>query len=85
MLERNVVRYLLALRTLMETHTIAGLQGVRIRTRSWYDATERYAEQLHEVEREDYLRDKEKEYQHQVEMQAAVNDSQLNPSSGSVR
>ena len=73
-LERNVVRYLLAARTYMQTRTETGFDGMRTRTRLWYDATENYAEQLHEVERDDYLRDKEKEYRHQVDMQAAVNN-----------
>ncbi len=73
-LERNVVRYLLALRIFMQTHTVDGAEGMRTRTELWYDATDRYAEQLYEVDRDDYLRDKEKEYRHQVELQAAVND-----------
>ncbi len=73
MLERNVVRYLLALRAFMQTHAIVGLEGMRTRAAIWYDATERYAEQLHEVERDDYLRDKEKEYEHQVKLQTELN------------
>lgn len=71
MLERNVVRYLLAMRVFTQTHTISGLKGLQTRAKLWYDATERYAEQLHEVERDDFLHHKEKEYQNMVEMQAA--------------
>lgn len=73
-LERNVVRYLLAAQIYMQTHSQTGIDGMRNRTKLWYDATEKYAEQLHEVERDDYLRDKEKEYHHQVDTQAAVNN-----------
>ncbi|MFW2404858.1 MAG: hypothetical protein ACN4GT_08825, partial [Gammaproteobacteria bacterium] len=72
-LERNVVRYLLALRAYMQTHELDGIDGLRKRAALWYDATENYAEQLHEVDRDDYLRDKEKEHRHQVELQARVN------------
>ena len=70
MLERNVVRYLLALRTYIQTHTIEGIEGIHTRTAAWYEATEAYPEQLYEVDRDDYLQDKIKEYRHMVELQA---------------
>lgn len=72
-LERNIVRYLLAARIYMATHKLSDLAALRARMAPWYDATEKYAEQLHEVDRDDYLKDKEKEYRHQLEMQADAN------------
>lgn len=35
------------------------------RFQHWYDSTDQYARQLHEVERSDYLEMKRKEYQRQ--------------------
>lgn len=70
MLERNVVRYLIALDAYMHTYDSAGDNPMLERAEMWFDATERFPEQLHEVERENYLRDKAKEYAHQRELQA---------------
>ena len=72
MLERNVVRYLIAIRAYMQTYTMSGIEGMRERAAMWFDATEEYAAQLHEVDREDYLRNKDREYLHQMELQSEI-------------
>ena len=72
MLERNVVRYLIAIRTYMQTYRKSGIEGMQERAAIWFDATEEYARQLREVSREDYLRNKEREYLHQIELQAEI-------------
>ena len=72
MMERNIVRYLLALRAYMLTHSTDGPEGMIRRAELWYDSTERYPEQLHEVDRDDYLKDKRREYQHQVDLQTEL-------------
>ncbi len=72
MMERNIVRYLLALRAYMLTHSTDGPEGMIRRAELWYDSTERYPEQLHEVDRDDYLKDKRREYQHQLDLQAEL-------------
>ena len=72
MLERNVVRYLIAITAYMQTYEIPGVEGMRKRAELWFDATEEYAAQLREVDREDYLRAKEREYQHQLELQSEI-------------
>lgn len=69
MLERNVVRYLLALRAYMQTLDIQGTDELQRRFALWFDATERYPEQLREVAREDYLRDKAREHDQQQRLQ----------------
>ncbi|MEJ2177327.1 MAG: hypothetical protein P8Y12_05135, partial [Gammaproteobacteria bacterium] len=38
----------------------------------WFDATEEYALQLHEVSREDYLDAKRREYDNQVKLQSEI-------------
>lgn len=55
----------------MQTHEFPGLEGMKKRSVIWYDATGQYPEQLFEVDRDDYLRDKLKEYEHQMELQSA--------------
>ena len=72
MLERNIVRYLLALRAYMLTHHLEGFDGMFKRADMWFDATERYPEQLREVEKDDYLEAKRKEHENQEALQSEV-------------
>ena len=55
--ERNTMRYYLAIDAYLDSP-----QQVAQRLAAWFDSTERYARQLHEVEREDYLAMKRNEY-----------------------
>jgi hypothetical protein len=55
---RPIVAYLSALTSLPKDQLEKRLQ-------QWYNSTEQYAVQLHEVERKDYLEMKRKEYQRQ--------------------
>jgi len=56
--ERNTMRYYLAIDAYMGAPT-----QLAPRLATWFDSTERYARQLHEVERDDYLAMKRNEYQ----------------------
>ena len=71
-LERNIVRYLLALEIYLLKHEIEGLAGLQKRAEDWYDATAQYKRQLYEVERDDYLDAKIREYQNQVTLQQEI-------------
>lgn len=66
-IERNVMRYFLALTTYLkyqkEPNKMPG---------QWFLATEKYAKQLHEVEYQEYLDAKKKEYAQQREMQSRI-------------
>ena len=55
--ERNTMRYYLAIDAYMDAP-----KQLPQRLATWFDSTERYARQLHEVEREDYLAMKRNEY-----------------------
>jgi hypothetical protein len=55
--ERNTMRYYLAIDAYMDAP-----KQLPQRLAAWFDSTERYARQLHEVEREDYLAMKRNEY-----------------------
>ncbi|MDI6746991.1 MAG: hypothetical protein QMD17_07575 [Rhodocyclaceae bacterium] len=63
--ERNTMRYYLAIDAYLAALTTPPGDRPEKRLRHWYDGTDRYARQLHEVERDDYLAMKRKEYQRQ--------------------
>ena len=58
LLERNTVRYQLAIEAYLDTQGQNGAQQLRNRLQAWFDATERYPQQLHEVERAAYIETK---------------------------
>jgi hypothetical protein len=58
--ERNTMRYYLAIDAYLDA---PGPQGLDRRLAQWFDATEAYARQLHEMERDDYLAMKRNEFQ----------------------
>jgi len=62
-IERNVMRYYLALLTYLDTNHDFPM------TESWFDATEQFSKQLHEVEKTDYLDAKKMEFLQQTRMQ----------------
>jgi len=59
-LERNAMRYFLAVDACVSTASLPGTQKFKQRLENWFDATERYP-QLHEVERVEYIDAKLKE------------------------
>jgi hypothetical protein len=64
--ERNTMRYYLAIDAYLDSLALAPEQQVEKRLAAWFDATERYPRQLHEVERDAYLRMKRNEVQRQT-------------------
>lgn len=58
--ERNTMRYYLAIDSYLDAPAPAQLEQ---RLGAWFDATEQYAQQLHEVDRSDYLTMKRHEFQ----------------------
>jgi hypothetical protein len=64
--ERNTMRYYLAIDAYLDAMRLPREQQLEQRLQAWFDATERYARQLHEVERDDYLRMKRNEVQRQA-------------------
>jgi hypothetical protein len=53
--ERNTMRYFLAIEAYLGAESAPAAGRVDKRLQDWFDATERYPLQLHEIEREDYL------------------------------
>ena len=63
--ERNTMRYYLAIESYLGSLAAPPADQQEKRLRDWFAATERHAQQLHEVEREDYLAMKRREVQRQ--------------------
>ncbi|HEU4502570.1 MAG TPA: hypothetical protein VFR82_13035 [Nitrospira sp.] len=61
-LERNTMRYYLALEAFLSAAATPDSRRFEESLERWYTATERYALQLHEVDRDDYITMKRNEY-----------------------
>ena len=60
-LERNIMRYYLALLAHAGAPPAGGPQAMEVRLRTWFALTERHAGQLHEYDLDEYLRNKRTE------------------------
>jgi len=67
--ERNAMRYYLAIEAYLGSLSAPRPQRFNRSLELWFDATESYATQLHEVDRETYLSMKRHEYQRQQTLQ----------------
>ncbi|MGH8795509.1 MAG: hypothetical protein ACREXI_00505 [Caldimonas sp.] len=65
LVERNTMRYYLAIDSYLSAYTLPPSEQMEKRIRTWYDATERYATQLHEMDRDEYLEMKRNEIRRQ--------------------
>jgi hypothetical protein len=72
-IERNIVRYFLAIQTHLDAHDTAPDDEHRFS--HWFALTERYALQLHEMEKDSYLETKRKERAQQRLLQRELNTS----------
>jgi hypothetical protein len=70
--ERNAMRYYLAMLAFVETLTMPSQRRFDARTERWFDLTEQYHKQLHELDKVDYLETKRRERQNQLTLQAAI-------------
>lgn len=61
-IERNAMRYYLAIDAYLDTMEAASGQRVEKRIQRWFTETERYPKQLHEMDRETYVAMKRLEY-----------------------
>lgn len=73
-MERNAMRYYLALQAYLESLNEPEAQRFEKRLQRWYDLTDRYPRQLFEMSREDYLAFKRHEYSDQQRLQQAVTE-----------
>lgn len=73
-IERNAMRYFLALTVYMNTMDEKSPQTEAMRSRAWFDLTERYHRQLHELDRTEYLIAKKQEFENQKILQSQINN-----------
>ena len=64
-IERNTMRYFLAIEAYLESLKRPVDQQFNTRLQYWFDATEQYPQQLHEVDRSSYFEMKKAEYKRQ--------------------
>jgi hypothetical protein len=65
LLERNTMRYYLAIDAYLSAYSLPAAEQPERRIREWYASTERYAEQLHEMDENEYLEMKRNEMRRQ--------------------
>jgi hypothetical protein len=75
--ERNAMRYYLALKAYLDTLEIPEENRFDARLNAWFDLTQRHPRQLYEMDRMEYLSTKRKERRYQLEMQENSNRHQV--------
>ena len=65
LVERNCMRYFLAIQAALAASALPPAEQPERRLQEWYDGSERYPVQLHEMPRDEYLLMKRREIQHQ--------------------
>lgn len=65
LVERNTMRYYLAIDSYLAALSAPPVEQLEKRFQNWFAATEKYARQLHELDREEYLTMKRGEYRRQ--------------------
>lgn len=73
MIERNVMRYYLATMAFLDTRDLPQTNQFSTRSERWFDLTEQFVRQLHEMERAEYLNTKQLERRNQYILQAKLN------------
>jgi hypothetical protein len=71
-IERNTMRYYLAIDAYLDAASAPPAQRLERRLAIWFDATEQYKRQLHELDRDAYLAMKRREVQRQQTAQESV-------------
>ena len=71
-IERNTVRYYLALLALLETRELPQGQQFEQRLSTWFDMTQAYQRQLYELDKDEYLSAKHRERQNQILLQGKI-------------
>lgn len=74
LIERNSVRYQLAIQAYLDTLEVPETQRFERRIERWFDLTERYRTQLFELDEQEYLRNKRREHSDQLRLQRALAD-----------
>jgi hypothetical protein len=71
-IERNSVRYYLAIKSYLESQNISIDRRFNARINKWFDLTENYHRQLYELDKKDYLEYKQMERKDQLSLQSKI-------------
>lgn len=77
-IERNAMRYFLALSVYMDTLAADSRNPQHRRSRLWFELTERYGRQLHELDKIEYLAAKRREFENQKKLQSQIDNDVIN-------
>jgi len=77
--ERNAVRYYLAIQAYLEGQALAPEQRFEQTLQRWFDLSERWPRQLHELDRGEYLSAKRRERAEQEKLQQAIDNASRRP------
>lgn len=72
-IERNAMRYFLAMESYLETATLTGKQRFEASLNRWFEYTEKYSRQLYELNHEEYFSNKVREHANQTALQLVIN------------
>jgi len=73
-IERNAMRYFIAIKSYLSTLTIPINQRFIKKTTQWFDLTEKHYKQLHEMTKKEYIESKIKEQQDQLHLQKELDN-----------
>ena len=79
MIERNVMRYFLALQVYLDTRALPDAERFEQQMQRWFDLTERFHAQLFELPRAEYLVNKRRERDNQFELQRSIDKQKAPP------
>jgi hypothetical protein len=75
--ERNAMRYYLTIQAYLDTLAIPEENRSEKRLNRWFDLTEQYPAQLHELDREYYLTSKKNEAANRISLQKCIDAGEL--------
>lgn len=76
--ERNVMRYVIAIQSVLDNGAAANKQLNHVQFDQWYETTLKYPRQLAELNREEYLANKQRELGNQIMMQQDLGKTAIN-------
>jgi len=79
MIERNVVRYFLALQVYLATRALPDTERFEQQMERWFEFTERFHTQLYELPKTQYLVNKRRERDNQFELQRSIDTVKAPP------
>ena len=71
-IERNTMRYYFAIQSFLDTWQLEPGERLNARLNTWFDLTEKYPLQLHEMDKQAYLQSKQQEHLDQLRIQQLV-------------